>query len=115
MLNTGNGIDFHFSQFSFYNKFILSSRYVVVKVDLQNEPKDSVTFTDQSLYACITKCVQKYYGELGVASIRFGFKCKYCNVQTRIAIIRIKHRLHRFVTSILPMASVVSKPAIIYY
>lgn len=84
-------------------------RYVVVKVDLQNEKATNVAFTDTALYNCITRCVQKYYGDVGAASIRFGLKCKYANEQTRIAIIRIKHRIHRFVTSILPMASVVSQ------
>lgn len=55
--------------------------------------------------------MQKYYGDLGAASIRFGLKCKYANEQTRIAIVRIKHRIHRFVTSVLPMESVVRRQA----
>lgn len=87
---------------------IVFFRYVVVKVELEKEDTKSVSLADYSLYSCIIKCVQKYYGEFGVAAIRFGLKCKYCNDQTRIAIIRVKHKIHRFVTSILPLASVVS-------
>lgn len=75
------------------------------------EPQTAITgslpFSDGALYSSITKSVSKYYGDLGAASIRFGLKCKYCNEQTRVAIVRIKHRIHRFVTSILPMTSVV--------
>lgn len=84
------------------------SRYVVVKVEPQNAVTGSLSFSDGAIYSSITKLVLKYYGDLGAASIRFGLKCKYCNDQTRVAIVRIKHRIHRFVTSILPMTSVVS-------
>lgn len=83
-------------------------RYVVVKIIPENDVAGSLSITDNDLYSSILKSVQKYYGDLGAASIRFGIKCKYCNDQTRIAIIRAKHIAHRFVTSILPMTSVVS-------
>lgn len=83
-------------------------RYVVVKVEPQNAISSSISFSDSALYSSIIKSVQKYYGDLGAASVRFGLKCKYCNDQTRIAIVRVKHKIHRFVTSILPMTSIVS-------
>lgn len=85
-------------------------RYVVVKIIPQNAIQGSFPLSDGALYSSIMKSVAKYYGDLGAASVRFGLKCKYCNDQTRIAIIRVKHKIHRFVTSILPMTSVVSLP-----
>lgn len=81
----------------------------MVKVVLEDETKkDAVSFSDTSIYHCVLKLVQKHWGDLGEAAVRSGLKCKYCNDQTRIAIIRIRHRPHRFVTSVLPLASVVS-------
>lgn len=88
-------------------------RYVVVKVIPQNEIAGSLPVSDSALYSSIIKSVAKYYGDVGAASIRFGLKCKYCNDQTRIAIIRVKHKIHRFVTSILPIISVVCSLKII--
>lgn len=80
----------------------------MIKVVSQNRTTGRLSVSDGSLYSSIIKSVQKYYGDFGVASIRFGLKCKYCNDRTRIAIVRVKHKIHRFVTSILPMTSVVS-------
>lgn len=91
------------------NKFSWCNRYVVVKVVLEDESKkDGLSFSDHSIYNCVLKLVQKHWGDLGEAAVRSGLRCKYCNDQTRIAIIRIKHRPHRFVTSVLPLACVVS-------
>lgn len=83
-------------------------RYVVVKIVPQNTIAGRLSISDGLLYSSITKSVQKYYGDFGAASIRFGLKCKYCNDQTRVAIIRVKHKIHRFVNSILPLTSIVS-------
>lgn len=81
---------------------------MVVKVELQNEQPGRLTFGDNIIYRCIMRSVQKYYGDVGVAAVQYGLKTKYCNDQTRIAIVRIRHRVHRFVTSILPMVATVS-------
>ncbi|XP_055318002.1 uncharacterized protein LOC129576661 [Sitodiplosis mosellana] len=89
-------------------------RYVVVKVEPQTAIAGSISFSDSALYSSITKSVLKYYGDLGAASIRFGLKCKYCNDRTRIAIVRVKHRIHRFVTSILPLTSVLGEHIVKY-
>lgn len=87
-------------------------RYVVLRVvledDLRNSQQNSVSLTGTAIYQCIVKLVQKYYGDVGVGAVRTSLKAKYCNDQTRIAIIRVKHKAHRFVTSILPLASVIS-------
>lgn len=81
----------------------------MVKIVPQNSIAGRLSISDGLLYSSITKSVQKYYGDFGAASIRFGLKCKYCNDQTRIAIIRVKHKIHRFVNSILPLTSIVSE------
>lgn len=83
---------------------------MVIKIELEDETRTgAVSFSDYSIYNGVLKLVQKHYGDLGSAAVKSGLKCKYCNDQTRIAIIRIKHRPHRFVTSVLPLANVVRK------
>lgn len=46
--------------------------------------------------------IQQLHGDFGVAAIRNGFITKYCNENTRIALIRARHGPHRFVTSSIP-------------
>lgn len=80
----------------------------MVKIDAKDtKPGSNLSLSDSTLYASISKYVQKFYGDHGQASIRFGLKCKYVNEKTRIAILRIKHLIHRFVTSILPLIPMV--------
>lgn len=78
---------------------------IVIQTKTNTKPE---TFTSNSLYDCINKNVQKHYGDFGVAAISSGIKVKYCNDKTKIAIFRIRHGPHRFVTSILPLITVVS-------
>lgn len=53
--------------------------------------------------------VQQMHGDFGVASIRSGFLAKYCNENTRIAILRSRHGPHRFLTSSLPYVTKIGK------
>lgn len=80
----------------------------MVQIVPQKDVSGGITFSDMAIYGSLLKSVQKYYGDVGFASVKFGLKCKYCNDQTRIAIIRLKHKVHRFVTTILPLPSIVS-------
>lgn len=49
------------------------------------------------------------HGDFGVAAIRSGFTTKYCNENTRIAIVRTRHGPHRLVASCLPLINVLDK------
>lgn len=55
------------------------------------------------MYEAILQKVQQMHGDYGVAAIRSGFTAKYCNENTRIALIRIRHGPHLIVTSCLPL------------
>lgn len=46
--------------------------------------------------------IQQLHGDFGVAAVRTGFLTKYCNENTRIAIIKVRHGPHKFVTSSIP-------------
>ena len=81
----------------------------MIKIVLEDKSKSgSISFSDYAVYQAITKLIQKYHGHFGVGTAKSGLKCKYCNDQTRIAIVRVKRDTHRFVTSVLPLASVVN-------
>lgn len=49
------------------------------------------------------------HGDFGVAAVKSGFLTKYCNENTRIAIIRSRHGPHKFVTSSLPFVTKIGK------
>lgn len=53
--------------------------------------------------------IQQLHGDFGVAAIRTGFLTKYCNENTRIAIIRARHGPHRLATSSLPFITKIGK------
>lgn len=53
--------------------------------------------------------IQLIHGDFGVASMKSGFLTKYCNENTRIAIIRSRHGPHKFVTSSVPFITKIGK------
>lgn len=67
----------------------------------------AATFSDAAITKSIRNNVQKYYGDFGSGSINVGFRIKYCNEKTKVTIIRCRHGPHRFITSILPLMTVV--------
>ncbi|GJQ84025.1 hypothetical protein Trydic_g10490 [Trypoxylus dichotomus] len=79
------------------------NRYIVTSISHINKDEDAaLILKPASLYLAINDKVQQLYGDFGVAAIRAGFTAKYCNERTRIAVIRVRHGPHRFVTSSLP-------------
>lgn len=53
--------------------------------------------------------IQQLHGDFGIAAVRPGFMTKYCNENTRIAILRSRHGPHKFVTSAIPFISKMGK------
>lgn len=53
--------------------------------------------------------IQLLYGDFGVAAVKIGFLAKYCNENTRIAILKSRHGPHKFVTSALPFVTKIGK------
>lgn len=63
---------------------------------------------DFQLLKCLLEAVEKYYGQYGLGIVEHGFKVKYCNESTKVAIVRCAHRSYQYVTSILPLITLVS-------
>ncbi|XP_055912780.1 ribonuclease P/MRP protein subunit POP5 [Eupeodes corollae] len=85
----------------------VKSRYIVVQIIPHESCTGNVSFNDNVLTKSFLKYIKQYYGDFGVGSLEHGFRIKYCNDKTKIAIIRCRHKPHRFVASILPLITVI--------
>lgn len=86
----------------------LTFSYIAVQI-VPYTPVKSLRLNDHTLAKCLLQNVEKYYGVYGLGVLENGFRVKYCNERTKIAIIRCLHRGQRFVSSILPLITLVSK------
>ncbi|XP_013107034.2 uncharacterized protein LOC106086779 [Stomoxys calcitrans] len=81
----------------------IKNRYIVVQIIPKNAEQKVLYLKEQILAKCLLSHVQKYYGIYGLGLLEHGFRVKYCNERTKIAIFRCSHHSYRFVTSILPL------------
>ncbi|KAH8384398.1 hypothetical protein KR200_003367, partial [Drosophila serrata] len=84
----------------------LSIRYIAVQI-VPYTPTKVLWFNDNTLTKCLLKNIEKYYGVYGLGKIEQGFRVKYINERTKIAIIRCMHGGQRFVSSILPLITLI--------
>ncbi|KAJ2952892.1 hypothetical protein O0L34_g7255 [Tuta absoluta] len=79
------------------------NRYITVTISSPMVPENKPLSLKSNIFhdTVLTK-VQELHGDFGIASVRTGFLTKYCNENTRIAILRSRHGPHQFVTSSLP-------------
>ncbi|XP_060655615.1 uncharacterized protein LOC132790886 [Drosophila nasuta] len=84
----------------------IKNRYIAVQIVPQT-PVQTLRLTDSTLSKCLLQNVEKYYGVYGLGLLEHGFRVKYCNERTKIAIIRCIHRGQRYVSSILPLITLI--------
>lgn len=78
-------------------------RYIVTEINQsRGSDVDTLSLRDTSLYAAIMKKVQQLHGDFGEGALRSGFHAKYCNPNTRTAILRCRLGPHKLVASALP-------------
>ncbi|XP_067647649.1 ribonuclease P/MRP protein subunit POP5 isoform X2 [Eurosta solidaginis] len=80
----------------------IKNRYIVVRIVPQADAK-ILNFHDGVLAKCVLRNVKKYFGDYGLGIVEHGFRVKYCNERTKVAIIRCLHRSHRTLTATLPL------------
>ncbi|CAH0721888.1 unnamed protein product, partial [Brenthis ino] len=86
------------------------NRYITVEIQAPKIPDcKPLYFKSKILYDTLIEKIQQLHGDFGVAAVKTGLVAKYCNENTRIAIIRSRHGPHRFVTSSLPFITKVGK------
>nr|NP_648955.1 POP5 ribonuclease P/MRP subunit, isoform A [Drosophila melanogaster]AAF49372.1 POP5 ribonuclease P/MRP subunit, isoform A [Drosophila melanogaster] len=84
----------------------IKNRYIAVQI-VPYTPTQSLRLNDHSLTKILLQNVEKYYGVYGLAVIEQGFRVKYINDRTKMAIIRCLHRGQRFVSSVLPLITLI--------
>ncbi|XP_017128304.1 uncharacterized protein LOC108146723 [Drosophila elegans] len=86
----------------------IKNRYIAVQI-VPHTPTQTLRLSDHGLAKILLQNVEKYYGVYGLGMIEQGFRVKYINDQTKIAIIRCLHRGQRFVSSILPLITLIGE------
>ncbi|EDV96803.1 uncharacterized protein LOC6558426 [Drosophila grimshawi] len=84
----------------------IKNRYIAVQI-VPYAPVKTLRLNDHTLTKCLLQNVEKYYGVFGLGLLEHGFRVKYCNERTKIAIIRCLHRGQRYVSSILPLITLI--------
>ncbi|XP_028163421.1 ribonuclease P/MRP protein subunit POP5 [Ostrinia furnacalis] len=84
--------------------------YITIEIESPAVPDSKpLSLKPSKFHDSVLDKIQQLHGDFGVASIRNGFLTKYCNENTRIALIRARHGPHRFVTSSLPFVTKIEK------
>ncbi|XP_073943468.1 POP5 ribonuclease P/MRP subunit [Choristoneura fumiferana] len=79
------------------------NRYVTVEISSPMIPENKpLSLKSKIFHETVMTKIQQLHGDFGVAAVRTGFLTKYCNENTRIAIIKVRHGPHKFVTSCIP-------------
>ncbi|XP_034480508.1 uncharacterized protein LOC117786399 [Drosophila innubila] len=84
----------------------IKNRYIAVQIVPQT-PMQTLRLNDYTLSKCLLQNVEKFYGVYGLGLLEHGFRVKYCNERTKIAVIRCLHRGQRYVSSILPLITLI--------
>ncbi|XP_046837041.1 ribonuclease P/MRP protein subunit POP5 [Vespa crabro] len=88
------------------------NRYIAVEIVPKIENDKALTLKSTALQNAIQEKVQHLYGDFGSAAIKAGFQAKYCNAQTRIALIKSRHGPHKFILNSIPLISDVDGRAV---
>ncbi|EDW79410.1 uncharacterized protein Dwil_GK20429 [Drosophila willistoni] len=84
----------------------IKNRYIAVQIVPQTATR-TLRLNDNTLTKCLLENVGKHYGVYGLGLLEQGFRVKYCNERTKIAIIRCLHRGQQYVSSILPLITLI--------
>ncbi|XP_065209166.1 ribonuclease P/MRP protein subunit POP5 [Planococcus citri] len=86
-------------------------RYITIKVILTKKNRNICdgSFKNADLYKTVLSKVQKLHGDYGLAAVKTGFLCKYCNESTGVAILKMRHGPHRFVCTVIPLITELGK------
>uniref|UniRef100_A0A336LZ22 Ribonuclease P/MRP protein subunit POP5 n=1 Tax=Culicoides sonorensis TaxID=179676 RepID=A0A336LZ22_CULSO len=84
-------------------------RYIVAQIRCNHRPEmEPLKITSEELYSQIKTKIHKYYGDYGISCL-LRLNVKYFNEKTHMCIIQATHGPHRYVTSTLPLMTVIGK------
>lgn len=79
------------------------NRYIVLEVIPHSRGDKQLMLKNTAISYAVQQKVRKLFGDFGMAAIKDGFDAKYCNPQTKIALVRIRHGPHKFVLRAIPL------------
>ncbi|KAF3426116.1 hypothetical protein E2986_08938 [Frieseomelitta varia] len=79
------------------------NRYIAFEITFGDKSKKPVQLKATTLHNAIQQKVQRLYGDFGVAATKAGFSAKYCNIHTKIAIVKCRHGPHKFLLNAIPV------------
>ncbi|XP_076233815.1 POP5 ribonuclease P/MRP subunit isoform X2 [Calliopsis andreniformis] len=78
------------------------NRYIAFEITLGDKSDKPFPLKITALHVAIQQKIQQLYGDFGVAAIKAGFTAKYCNVHTKIALVKTRHGPHKFLLGSIP-------------
>lgn len=79
------------------------NRYVTVEIVPTDGSEKPLLLKTIALHNAVQQKVQQLYGDFGLAAIKAGLNAKYCNAQTRVALIKARHGPHKFILNSIPL------------
>lgn len=79
------------------------NRYIVLEIIPHSNDNKPLMLKSTALSNAVQQKVQQLYGDFGVAAIKDGFDAKYCNIHTKIALLKVRHGPHKFVLHAVPL------------
>ncbi|KZC06309.1 PREDICTED: ribonuclease P/MRP protein subunit POP5 [Dufourea novaeangliae] len=79
------------------------NRYITFEITLGDKSDKPFPLKTTSLHVAIQQKVQQLYGDFGVAAMKAGFSAKYCNIHTKIALVKTRHGPHKFLLESIPL------------
>ncbi|XP_048262127.1 ribonuclease P/MRP protein subunit POP5-like [Bombus terrestris] len=79
------------------------NRYIIFEITVGDKSNKPLQLKTMILHNAIQQKVQQLYGDFGVAAIKAGFSAKYCNIHTKIALVKTRHGPHKFLLKAIPI------------
>lgn len=79
------------------------NRYIAFEITLGDKSDRPFMLKTTALHIAIQQKVQQLYGDFGLAAIKAGFTAKYCNIHTKIALVKTRHGPHKFLLDSIPL------------
>jgi ribonuclease P/MRP protein subunit POP5 len=73
----------------------------------------SLPLSDASICSSIRAAVQELHGDFGQAAVSLGMRSAYCNADTHVAVLQVRHGPHRLVASAIPFVSKIADQKVI--
>nr|XP_003707449.1 PREDICTED: ribonuclease P/MRP protein subunit POP5-like [Megachile rotundata]XP_012150269.1 PREDICTED: ribonuclease P/MRP protein subunit POP5-like [Megachile rotundata]XP_012150270.1 PREDICTED: ribonuclease P/MRP protein subunit POP5-like [Megachile rotundata] len=79
------------------------NRYITFEITPADKSDKPFPLKLMALHVAIQQKVSQLYGDFGAAAMKAGFTAKYCNIHTKIALVKSRHGPHKFLLKTIPI------------